>query len=128
MRHLSWIVTFPVTLVVVVFAVTNRAEVTVRFWPFPWSIELPVWLLVLGSLLAGFLLGGLATWLASGPRRRRARQTAERARALARQLAELKRQQAATTATAAPGQSAATAPVGSPRPAHGSELERLPGA
>ena len=123
MKHLSWLVTFPVTVVVVVFAVANRADVTVQFWPLPWSIELPVWLLVLGSLL-----GGLVAWLAAAPRRRRARQTAERARELARQLAELQRRQTAPAGSGAAigGQAHASgAPAGQ---GSGTALERLPGA
>jgi uncharacterized integral membrane protein len=94
-KHLSWIVTIPVTLVVVVFALANRHEVRLSFWPFPWATDLPVYVIVLCCLLVGFLLGAGLAWLSGGPRRRRARQTAERARALADQLAELKRRQAA---------------------------------
>jgi len=105
-KHLSWIVTLPVTLLVVVFAVANREEVVLSFWPLPWAPPLPIWLIVLGGLLVGFLLGATVAWLSGGPRRQRARQTAERARELARQLAELQRRQAAA-ATPAPGSSPA---------------------
>ena len=127
MKHLSWIVTFPVTVVVVVFAVANREEVTVQFWPLP-SLPLPLWLLVLGSLLLGFLLGGFVAGVASAPRRRRARQTAERARELARQLAELQRRQTlpAAAGTSPAGQAVTTGAGISQR--SGAALERLPGA
>ena len=125
MKHLSWIVTLPVTLVVVVFALANRHEVTLSFWPFPWSTDLPVFVIVLCCLLVGFLLGAMLLWLSGGPRRRRARQTAERARALAEQLAELKRRQAAAErrvpASGPPAE-------GSPSTQQAPALEHLPGA
>ncbi len=124
MKHLSWIVTIPVTLVVVVFALANRHEATLRFWPFPWSADLPISVIVLCCLLVGFLLGAALAWLSGGPRRRRARQTADRARELARQVAELKREAAAKPARAAiPGDIGATTPT----PA-AAALEHLPGA
>ena len=129
MKHLSWIVTLPVTLVVVVFAVANREEVALSFWPLPWSAGLPIWLIVLGCLLAGFLLGATVAWLSGGPRRRRARQTAERARELARQLAELQRRQAAPQATLGSATPNGAGGGAIARQDQGATvLERLPGA
>jgi uncharacterized integral membrane protein len=129
-RYLSWLVTFPVMVVVVVFAVANRQEVTLHFWPLAESGPVPVWLLVLGSFLAGILVGWLIMWVATAPRRRRARQTAERARELARQLAELRRQQAAQPAgAAAPATGALAAPrTPAAQPGHGgAALESVTG-
>src|SRR5690606_37933448 len=114
MKHLSWIITIPVTVVAVVFAVANRDEVLLRFWPLPWSRELPVYLIVLGCLFVGFVLGCVVTWLSSAPRRRRARRTADRARELARELAELKRQQAIAEEAARPGSPGGTLAGGTP--------------
>jgi uncharacterized integral membrane protein len=133
MKHVSWIVTLPVTLVVVIFAVANRELAVLSFWPLPWSAGLPIWLIVLGCLLAGFLLGATVAWLSGGPRRRRARQTAERARELARQLAELQRRQAVsqTVPGSAPpnGTGAAAGALPPARLEQGTAvLERLPGA
>ena len=125
MKHLSWIVTLPVTLMVVVFALANRHEVTLSFWPFPWTTDLPVFVIVLCCLLVGFLLGAGLLWLSGAPRRRRARQTAERARALADQLAELKRRQAAAERSA-PGSSLSAA--SQPSTNQAAALEHLPGA
>lgn len=135
MRHLSWIVTIPVTVVAVVFAVANREPVPLSFWPLPWSVDLPVYLIVLGCLLAGFLLGGFVAWVAAAPRRRRARRTTERARELAQELAELRRREAELRAARAeqtapvPGAGAAALqpPAGSPG-SNQAALEHLPGA
>ena len=95
MRRLSWIITIPFTLIVVVFAITNRGPVTVTLWPLPWIAELPLYLVVLGSLLVGFLVGAAIAWLSAGRRRHEARLTAERLRGLSAELTRLKRQQPA---------------------------------
>ena len=144
MRHLSWIVTIPVAVIVVVFAVANRQDATLSFWPLSWAPERPVYQIVLGCLLVGFVLGAAVAWLAAGPRRRRARQTAERARDLARRLAELQRSQGSGPGTGG-SRAVTTAAGGEPRglpngPGAGqrreslatgdpaASLERLPGA
>ena len=95
MKRISWIVTIPVTLVVVVFAIANRTAITVNFWPLPWIAQLPLYLVVLGSLLAGFLIGAVIAWLSAGRRRQEARVAAERLRGLTAELTQLQRQQAA---------------------------------
>lgn len=98
MKHLSWIFTLPVTVIVVLFAIANRSPATLSFWPLPWAVDLPIYLIILGALFAGFLLGAAVAWLSGGRRRRRARQLAERVRAQDRQILELQRRQAAGTA------------------------------
>ncbi|MEX2009452.1 MAG: lipopolysaccharide assembly protein LapA domain-containing protein [Dongiaceae bacterium] len=93
MKHSSWIVTLPATAVAVVFAVANRAPASVDFWPLPWVVELPIYLLVLGGLVLGFFIGAGVAWLSAGKRRRQTRRLRERSGALAQQLAELRRRQ-----------------------------------
>jgi uncharacterized integral membrane protein len=95
-KHLSWLVTLPVTLAVVVFAVSNRTPVEIDFFPFPSHPVLPAYLLVLGSLFVGFLIGGAVAWLAGAPHRRRARRLAAEADMLSRELAEARRRSAPT--------------------------------
>src|SRR5438477_599856 len=58
-------------------------------------VELPLYLVVLGSLLVGFLVGGAIAWLSAGRRRHEARVTAERLRGMSAELTRLKRQQPA---------------------------------
>ena len=135
MRHLSWIVTLPLTVVAVIFAVANRGEVELHFWPLPWSHPVPVYLVVLGSLFTGFFLGWFVAWIAAAPRRRRARQTAERARELAREVGELRRRLAVDAGPALPaertgGQASGEAGTNSymaPAASGRGALEHLPG-
>jgi len=95
MRRLSWIITIPFSIIVVVFAINNRGPVTVTLWPLPWIAELPLYLVVLGSLLVGFLVGAAIAWLSAGRRRHEARVAAERLRGMSAELTRLQRQQPA---------------------------------
>ena len=88
-------VALPVGLVLIAFAVANRAPATVVLDPFAasaataalaWTV--PLYLLVFGALVAGVILGGVASWISTG----RWRGTARRARAEVEHLrAELAR-------------------------------------
>jgi len=78
-RLVNWIVGLPVAIVVIAFAVANRQWVTVSFDPFsrdqPFAaIEMPMWLLFFGGILAGLVCGWIAAWLAQGKWRKAARQ------------------------------------------------------
>lgn len=87
MKLVHWLVTLPLALVLVVFAVSNRAGVTLTLWPFPLSLEAPVYLVVLLALLIGFLVGELVAWINSRRWRREAKLRARRIDALERELA-----------------------------------------
>jgi putative membrane protein len=80
------LVTAPLALVLVVFAVSNRATVSVTFWPTPFEIDLPLYLVVLVALLLGFLLGQLTAWINGGKKRREAREKGRRVRELESEL------------------------------------------
>ena len=93
-RRLSWLISIPVTLITVIFAVWNRQSVTIDLFPLPFAPVLPAYLLVLGSLLIGFILGGLTAWVAARPIRRRTRRLRAETDALAREVADLRAQKA----------------------------------
>ncbi len=90
MRLLSWFVVVPAALAVVAFSVSNRADVAVNFWPLPFTPEFRVFAVVLVSIFAGFVLGGLVAWISGGKRRRRARAMARRAKAAEAEAARLR--------------------------------------
>lgn len=106
MNRLVWIITLPVALLVILFALMNRQEVTLSLWPLPWDIAAPLFLFTLGAIVFGFLFGALAAWVSGGHTRQKLR-AANRALADKQdELAILKRQQSsATQATLAAGQS-----------------------
>jgi uncharacterized integral membrane protein len=85
-RYLSWIITIPVALVVVSFAVSNRDPVELALWPLPNTLVAPTYLAALIALLVGFLLGGLIAWSAQRRYRGRARVRGSRVAELEREL------------------------------------------
>jgi uncharacterized integral membrane protein len=85
-RHLHWLVTGPVLLILVIFAISNRETVSVTLWPIPVLLEAPLYLVVLLAALFGFLVGELVAWINGRFWRRDARAKARRIDALEREL------------------------------------------
>lgn len=87
-RIVTAIIVIPLAVIIIAFAVANRQEVTVSFDPFsvtePAAAKtLPLFALIIFSLIVGVLIGGAAAWL----RQSRWRSTARR---LEREVAELR--------------------------------------
>jgi hypothetical protein len=53
----------PAFVAVVVFALNNKSNVVLDLWPFGLTVEVPVYLAFLASLVLGALIGGVAAWL-----------------------------------------------------------------
>lgn len=90
MRVLYWIFAGLLAALAGLFALGNRSDVRVDFWPVGPAFDMPVFVALVGALYIGFALGAAITWLAQGRSRRRAREAARRADALARELEDLK--------------------------------------
>ena len=65
MRLLSWIILLPVALAAVAFSVVNREPVALDLWPLPFTVETPVFLIVLICIFAGFVWGGMVAWVSA---------------------------------------------------------------
>jgi len=63
MKLISWLGSVILFSVCVIFAVNNRQDVTVDLWPFNGVLIAPLYALVLGIFLTGFLLGAFCFWL-----------------------------------------------------------------
>ncbi|MGE5475919.1 MAG: lipopolysaccharide assembly protein LapA domain-containing protein [Bacteroidales bacterium] len=87
MRLIGWLLALPLSLLAMVFAVANRHDLRLELWPLPWSLELPVYLAVLGPLVLGMVVGGVVAWVAGHKARAAARHHRRRAESLERQLA-----------------------------------------
>ncbi len=107
-RHFSWILTLPLFLIVGAFAVANMESVALDFWPFQLTYPVPASFLILGSVFAGFLIGGLVTWASAGRQRRRARAARNRIALLEREVQILHSEKALAEAKAAAGGRAET--------------------
>ena len=91
-KYLSWIITLPITVIVVIFALSNLHEVTFGFWPLDDTIPLPLYIAVLSTFLIGFICGGVVLWFSAGKVRRRARRAEFEAAGLKQENASLKQQ------------------------------------
>jgi lipopolysaccharide assembly protein A len=87
MRAVYWAVTLAVAAVLSLFAASNREAVSLGLWPLPFLVEVPLYLVVFGAAIVGFLTGALAAWIAGAHRRRELRRCRRRSEALARELA-----------------------------------------
>jgi len=87
-RIIRWIVTGLVALIIVDFAVSNRGEVTLGFWPLPETLTTELFVPVLLALLLAFLAGLVVAWVWSWGVRRRARKHQRRIDALEREAKE----------------------------------------
>ncbi len=77
-RVVAAIILVPLAIIIVVFAVANRQNVTISFDPFGGdmpvaSLTLPLFVLILGLLIVGVVIGGVAAWLGQGKWRGAAR-------------------------------------------------------
>ena len=77
----------PLGALMVLLAVANREPVTMSLDPFQseprvLAVTLPLFIVILMSLIAGVLVGGVAAWLRQGKWRRHARSTHAEIRAL----------------------------------------------
>lgn len=95
MRFIALIITVPVAVAAVLFAISNRELVTLSLWPLPFTLEAPVYLATLVALVVGFLAGGLVAWYSQGRNRRRARRSSDRVAYLERELKETQARAAA---------------------------------
>jgi lipopolysaccharide assembly protein A len=86
MKLFWWIVLALVAVVLILFAVSNRQSVSVGLWPLPALVELPLYLVVLGTLLVGFFAGELVGWVRNWRWRREARRSRDRISLLEREL------------------------------------------
>lgn len=106
MKYLRWLILLVLAIVLVAFAIWNRHLVVVDLWPFP-QVQVPLFLLVLGGLFVGFVIGGLVQWRTDRTVRRRARRAEKRSKALEQELeAQERRRKAAEAPTADAGSTA----------------------
>jgi uncharacterized integral membrane protein len=83
---------FPLAVVLIVFAVSNRDAVLVDLWPLPTSFEIPLFILLFAALVIGVFWGGVATWLSGGSARKAARIRAREAKRAETEIRHLKDQ------------------------------------
>lgn len=74
MKRLRWLITAPLALILIVFAVNNRHLVDVSLWPLGFIVRWPLFVFVYIGVVAGFLAGAMIAWVSTAQRHRHARQ------------------------------------------------------
>lgn len=63
MKYLTAIITLPLTLLALSFALSNQQDVTASLWPFDATLIWPLYAVALPMLALGFFCGALFVWL-----------------------------------------------------------------
>ncbi|GAB3118288.1 lipopolysaccharide assembly protein LapA domain-containing protein [Novispirillum itersonii] len=101
-RLLFWLIGVPFGLALTLFAVANRQPVDVGLWPLPWTLQLPLYVQVLGGVGVGLIAGVCLSWIGSAGLRARARASRRRTRELEREVTRLRLHQQDATPAEAP--------------------------
>lgn len=103
-KLISFVVTAPITLAVLLFAVSpaNRDLVPMEFWPLPGTLEAPLYLIALAALAAGFVLGGTIAWAGELGQKWRAARAERRVEDLEREIAIMRIREEEIRAQASP--------------------------
>jgi len=104
MKFLSRALLLLFVLLGALIAVSNRQTVELALWPLPQVLVLPLYILIVGLLLAGVLAGLALGWWAARHHRRRARERGSEAARLDREVTRLRESLTANQAGPAPGQ------------------------
>ncbi|VAW20537.1 hypothetical protein MNBD_ALPHA12-712 [hydrothermal vent metagenome] len=108
-RLVSWFILVPLSLLLVVFALANRQLVVVNFDPLPLqtpllaAVEVPLFVVIYGVLIAGIFLGGFAAWFAQSTQRRQKRLWRRQARNLEKQRDNISQKGTSIKAVTTPG-------------------------
>ena len=86
------ITAFLITILVVLFALSNRQAIDLDIWPLPYTVTTPVYLALALAFLAGFLVGAAAMWLSDGRVRSKARERGREVKTLERKMSGLEQE------------------------------------
>jgi len=106
-KIVSVVVLLPLAALIVLLSVANRHSVMLSLDPFSteapaYARGVPLYLVILVSLIAGALAGGMASWARQGRWRRAARRTDAEVRRLRGELLAIEREHAAGATSVVP--------------------------
>ena len=99
---------FVIAIAVVVFALANRAPMTLSLSPLPVEQTLPTYLVLLATFAVGVAVGGFSHWIAAAGRRRAARKEHRQLVRVERELTEVRQHSPASAPTEANSKSLET--------------------
>ncbi|MBL12740.1 MAG: hypothetical protein CMM51_04105 [Rhodospirillaceae bacterium] len=89
-KIISWMTMVVVAVFLVLFTISNRPEIIVELWPLPYTLNLPLYLLLLVSAFLGFIAGVIITFFSSGTMRKNFRKAEKKAGNLEKELKKLR--------------------------------------
>lgn len=95
-RFFSWILGLPAAIVIILFSIANRHSVTLSLDPTSveeplLAFQIPLYLLVIGAIICGILIGGASSWITQAKWRKAAREARQEVSEARTETAELKR-------------------------------------
>ena len=75
-----------VAVLVVLFAVSNRTQVTIQVWPLSYQISMGLYAVILWAVFIGLIIGLIIAWVMGSSRRRELREIRRRVRDLEQSL------------------------------------------
>lgn len=84
------LIALPLLIILVVFTLSNRQDMTLSFWPTDFTLVVPVSLAILVAMGVAFFVGALFTWFSALGARRRAHRAEDTVRLLQAELREVK--------------------------------------
>jgi len=89
-KSVNTVIAAVVAIFIVLFAVSNRAQVTVQVWPLPYQVSMGLYAVILWAVLIGFIAGLIVAWILGAARRREMREVRRRIKDLEQSLTTLK--------------------------------------
>lgn len=83
---LAWLLTLPLIIAAIFFAIYHQQDVSVIWSPFNDPVTVPLYIPVLTAVAVGFFLGCLMTWAASARQRKTIREQKKEIKALEKQI------------------------------------------
>ena len=90
-RLVFWLLVLILSVVIIVFAVSNRQPVELDLWIYH-TPPIPVFAVAMAGIFIGFIWGCLVAWVSAGRYRQRVRELHRRVEADQREKATLRRQ------------------------------------
>ncbi len=117
MKLLSWGLFVLLALIAILFAIANRQDIVISLDPLPFTLQAPLYLVVLVAAFAGLIVAAVAAGFSAGRARSRLRQAESRIARIEADNARLRADTAPTVADSAnrrPALQTRAAPAGRP--------------